>query len=302
MNFRSNGKLLITGEYLVLNGALALALPTKLGQGLHIEYIQSQHIYWNSYDANGKLWFWAKYCLKNLNIIESSSKKEAYLLANFIQCCKDLNSFFLRDIQGIKITTQLEFNREWGLGSSSTLINNIAQWASVDAFEILKRCFKGSGYDIACAKCNTPIFYQLKQDKPIYEKTQINEILKPYLYFVYLNKKRDSREAISNYLHKNTNLSSKISEISQITKDIPTSKSLSKFEQLLIKHEYILSRVLDIRSVQENLFKDYRLGVIKSLGAWGGDFIMATSKINPSEYFKYKGYDIIFKYSELIKD
>ena len=30
--FYSNGKLLITGEYVVLDGAKALALPTKFGQ------------------------------------------------------------------------------------------------------------------------------------------------------------------------------------------------------------------------------------------------------------------------------
>ena len=35
--YYSNGKLLITGEYLVLDGAEALALPTKFGQNLIIE-------------------------------------------------------------------------------------------------------------------------------------------------------------------------------------------------------------------------------------------------------------------------
>ena len=34
--FYSNGKLLLTGEYLVLNGAVALAIPTKFGQTLTI--------------------------------------------------------------------------------------------------------------------------------------------------------------------------------------------------------------------------------------------------------------------------
>ena len=36
MKFYSNGKLLITGEYFVLNGALSLALPTVYGQHLEI--------------------------------------------------------------------------------------------------------------------------------------------------------------------------------------------------------------------------------------------------------------------------
>ena len=36
MKFYSNGKLLMTGEYFVLNGALSLALPTVYGQYLEI--------------------------------------------------------------------------------------------------------------------------------------------------------------------------------------------------------------------------------------------------------------------------
>ena len=35
--FRSNGKLLVSAEYLVLDGAEALAFPTRLGQTLSVE-------------------------------------------------------------------------------------------------------------------------------------------------------------------------------------------------------------------------------------------------------------------------
>jgi hypothetical protein len=37
--FYSNGKLLITGEYLVLDGAKAFALPTKKGQNLIMKMV-----------------------------------------------------------------------------------------------------------------------------------------------------------------------------------------------------------------------------------------------------------------------
>lgn len=37
ISFKSNGKLLLTGEYLVLDGAVALALPTKMGQIMTVE-------------------------------------------------------------------------------------------------------------------------------------------------------------------------------------------------------------------------------------------------------------------------
>jgi mevalonate kinase len=53
--FYSNGKLLITGEYLVLDGAKAFALPTKFGQSLIIEEGSNKAIQWVSYD--GSVWF-----------------------------------------------------------------------------------------------------------------------------------------------------------------------------------------------------------------------------------------------------
>jgi mevalonate kinase len=49
--FYSNGKLLITGEYLVLDGAKALALPTKFGQNLTVEEGANQEISWTSHDG-----------------------------------------------------------------------------------------------------------------------------------------------------------------------------------------------------------------------------------------------------------
>lgn len=55
--FYSNGKLLITGEYLVLDGAKAFALPTKFGQNIVIENTENKIIHWKSIDADGTIWF-----------------------------------------------------------------------------------------------------------------------------------------------------------------------------------------------------------------------------------------------------
>ena len=51
--FYANGKLLLTGEYLVMNGAKAVALPTNKGQSLSVKYRPSNNpkLYWKSYDA-----------------------------------------------------------------------------------------------------------------------------------------------------------------------------------------------------------------------------------------------------------
>ena len=51
--------------------------------------------------------------------------------------------------------------------------------------------------------------------------------------------------------------------------------------------------------VKKRLFPDYP-GSIKSLGAWGGDFILATGTESEREYFKEKGYTTLRSYRELI--
>ena len=55
--YYSNGKLLITGEYLVLDGAKSLALPTKFGQYLNISSGSLGQIHWTSFDYDQSLWF-----------------------------------------------------------------------------------------------------------------------------------------------------------------------------------------------------------------------------------------------------
>ena len=67
--FYSNGKLLITGEYLVLDGAKALALPTKFGQNLIVEEKDNLEIHWKSFDSDGSLWFEDTFTFENITII-----------------------------------------------------------------------------------------------------------------------------------------------------------------------------------------------------------------------------------------
>ena len=54
-----------------------------------------------------------------------------------------------------------------------------------------------------------------------------------------------------------------------------------------------------MKTVKEALFPDFK-GILKGLGAWGGDFILAISKENPKDYFASKGYETIIPYSEMI--
>ena len=179
------------------------------------------------------------------------------------------------------------------------MINNIGQWLQIDAFELLHKSFGGSGYDIACAQTNNPILYWLENEKPNFEVVNFDPEFKDNIHFVYLNQKQSSKSAISNYMNKQQSVYKIIPEINQITKDVLLCKDGRSFALLMEKHQAVMSNVLETLTVKEQLFSDFK-GVIKSLGAWGGDFVMVISKENPTTYFKNKGYETIIPYQEMI--
>lgn len=193
----------------------------------------------------------------------------------------------------------MTFPKFWGLGTSSTLINNVAQWLTIDAFTLLKNSFGGSGYDIACAQNDSPILYQLVNEQPLVKLVNFNPTFSDKIYFVYLNKKQSSKTAIANYYDKQGNISKVIPKINQITETIITAVNPKEFALQLLKHEVELSAILEMQTVKEVLFHDFD-GVIKSLGAWGGDFVLVISKENPTTYFKNLGYDIVISYKDMI--
>jgi len=63
--FYSNGKLILTAEYLVLDGAKALAIPTKYGQYLEVEDISEKVLLWKSLDEHDMVWFEAIFNISN---------------------------------------------------------------------------------------------------------------------------------------------------------------------------------------------------------------------------------------------
>ena len=298
----SNGKLLLTGEYAVLDGALTLALPTKLGQSLAVDLIENSQITWKSLDENGKVWFEDHFKIINGEISPSARKESsiAERLFQILETIKTLNPSLFSKNQGYKITTQLSFPKDWGLGTSSTLINNIAQWANVNPYELLKLTFGGSGYDIACAQHNIPITYQITGNKPKVQEVDFNPSFKDSLYFVYLNKKQDSREGIAHYKNNQPVSKAIIDSITQITQNMISCDDFNDFESLIQQHENIIGKVTQQTPVKERLFNDFG-GNVKSLGAWGGDFILVASRDNPKAYFECKGYMTMFNYVDLIK-
>lgn len=296
--FYSNGKLLLSGEYAILDGALGLAIPTSYGQSLHVTPTISGLLEWNSLDENGKVWFSAKLDLDNLKVLSSSDESIAKTLVTLLLEANTQNPLLLTDSEGFQIETRLTFPKSWGLGTSSTLINNLAQWARVDAYQLLRNAFGGSGYDIACAQHNSPITYQLQNGEPNVGEINFDPIFKDSLYFVYLNQKQNSKDAITSYREQQFDTSELVKEISDLTRRMIKASSLSDFESLMEEHETLLSPVLKMAPIKKRLFPDY-FGMIKSLGAWGGDFVLATVDEKSISYFKSKGYNTLIPYSKM---
>ena len=151
MRFYSNGKLLITGEYVILDGALSLAVPSLLGQSLEVTNNETKYIKWLSKNSDGRVWFNCSIRIDSLKVETTSSNEISNKLIEIIKIIREDYPNFLNK-SGSDITSQLTFNKDWGLGSSSTLISNLSQLARVDPYVLNNRIFNGSGYDIACAK------------------------------------------------------------------------------------------------------------------------------------------------------
>lgn len=295
--FYSNGKLLLSGEYLVLDGAEALALPARFGQELKVVPITENEIRWKSFDHDGTVWFDT---VMPVSAILESRYSEDDVNTNLIKILHEAHKLnpFLGD-DGFNVETRLTFPRFWGLGTSSTLINNVAQWTGCDAQALSAATMGGSGYDIACASSNAPFTYKLQDGKPHSRQIDFNPVFKEHLYFVYLNKKQNSRSAVAAYYDKRAKLNTEISMISTITNALLHTKELFNFAGLLDEHERIMSGILEQPTIKETLFKDFK-GTVKSLGAWGGDFVLAVSRENPIPYFHRKGYETVIPYTEML--
>ncbi len=307
--FNSNGKILLTGEYAVLDGALALALPCKMGQSMEVKESGQGEISWLNLDENQKPWFESHFQIeeKGIKSIEKdkfSDDPEGKVinerLEQILNAAFNLNKSAFSET-GFKITNRLDFNRNWGLGTSSTLINNLAQWLQIDPYLLLKKTFGGSGYDIAIASSELPVLYQITEHGPEALATHFDPDFKNELFFVYLNRKQNSREAIAHYRNQpNEQMEILVKKISGITTQLLKSESLEEFRLLLEAHENLISKAVNLPKIKNQLFPDFN-GSIKSLGGWGGDFILAVGGEKEKEYFRRKGYDTIFNFEELIK-
>ncbi len=296
---RGNGKLLLTGEYLVLKGAKALSVPLQYGQEMEVYSNTTPFIIWKSYQRNQR---WNEVILgSRFEIIETTDDAFATRLVSILkQCLLMSDAIQLNDILSKTFVTHLDFDVNWGLGTSSTLLYCLAIFFQIDAYQLQLKTFQGSGYDVAIAGIHQPIIYQLS-DGPQVQKVHFKPSFRQNLYFVYSGKKMSSLRAISNFMDKEISKQA-ISDVSYITELILSTDDLDGFMNLMSNHESIIGKLIQQVPIQKIYFSDFQ-GVIKSLGAWGGDFYMAASQESKQyvkEYFLKKGYEIIISYDNMI--
>jgi mevalonate kinase len=300
IDIRARGKLLLTGEYLVLAGARALAMPLKFGQSMHVGPGSEGLLTWTSREL-GRVWFTAKFDPVTLDILDTSLPDTAASLVNLLRAARDLNPAAGLMLPATSITTDADYPLNWGLGSSSSLIYLVARWLDVDPFGLFRQVSNGSGYDISCAGSDSLLFYSLSGGEHVTEGAIPGRALRDYAFFAYLGKKQDSRTEVESFRRNIQFTEDDIGIISELGTAICSATTADGLISLVNGHESVMGRILG-REPLASRFKGFP-GAVKSLGAWGGDFGMFVSESGfpavKSELLKHDIRDV-FTFDELI--
>ena len=302
--FFAHGKLLISAEYMVLHGSQALALPLHKGQTLQRLRSEDHNVFsWDAYQADNR-WFSAKFNPATLGIIETSDQEKAENLRFLIKAIIEMDPSFQRELFTWNVETMLEFSPRWGFGSSSTLIALMAEWAEINPLDLHFRVSDGSGYDVACAVADRPILYKLREDGPHYRQVMFKPPFANNLYFVWLGKKQPTAKHLVEIAEKINPGYQEIHHFSTLTRQMIEATELSEFRLLMEEHEAKLSELIRLDRVSLTRFPDLA-GSVKSLGAWGGDFVMIATESDSETLYNYldkKGFKTIFRYNDLVYD
>lgn len=296
--YRANGKLLLTGEYLVLHGAKAIALPLNVGQSLTVSDLKgSDSLVWRAF-YEGNIWFSCELNPTDFSILKSSHPEKGETLSWIFRTIKSLNPEFSPEA-GTQFETVLESNPDWGFGSSSTLISLLSQYSGVDAFRLNELVFKGSGFDIACAMADAPFFFI--RNKPA-EPFALSYPFTDQLFLVYSGQKKKTAKEVSSFLKDKSVSEHSIAEMTALSEAFAVCREQNEFNKLILQHEKLVGNLIGQTPVKDLYFADFN-GAIKSLGAWGGDFYLLSTELPFSQvknYFENKGLTTVFRWDDLI--
>lgn len=293
---KANGKFMITGEYIVLRGAEALAVPLKYGQSALLVPNEGNAIYWEGFAPTGK-WFETALQGDSLDILMGEDQQKSERLVNILSEIRKANPHFLKN--GWWVRTDLDFDPAFGMGSSSTLLSLLCDAAGVDAFPVLKNTFGGSGYDLACAFAQTPIVYSLTDGVPQTNTVHLSPKVTDHILFVYSGNKMVSSGEVKKFSSLEIPHST-VDFFTRLTQETVSASDWKTISSILLEHENRMGELLG-QPILQTRFADFD-GTVKSMGAWGGDFFMAVADDveKARKYFSDKGFSPIYSYDEIV--
>ena len=301
--YHAHGKLLLSAEYMVMYGARALALPLVPGQSLECFRSDSPDSFsWSAFHQDNQ-WFSARFDPGSLKILETSNRVVAKRLQEVIRACIVLMPTFQEELFHNDVVTRIDFPPEYGFGSSSTLIALLADWAEVNPLDLHFMVSNGSGYDVACALAEGPIIYHMMDQSPHYRHITFRPPFSNQLYFAWLGNKQPTASHLEKVSAKLDPDHETIQYFSQMTMKMVESGTLDEFRIAMAEHEEKLSSILGMEPVSARF--EGLPGSVKSLGAWGGDFVMIASWLEEDslrDYLKSQGIDVVYRYKEIVYD
>ena len=291
MNFTAHGKLLLTGEYAITQSARGVAMPTSFGQHLSLESHQgSEHVLWEALDHENQLWFTAGFNREG-HVLHSSSEAIARKLLAFLAPVLHSNAWNA----SVRVQTKVDFPRLWGLGTSSTLCALLAQWAEIDPLSY-RDLHGGSGYDLVCAQASGSISYALIDGEPEVYRVQLPKVLQSVV-FVYRGEKQQTDSSLQLVDSKPFSLV-QCEEISQLSEAFLRADSLDELESIIEQHELLIANHLGLERAIEGPFQGIH-GQAKSLGGWGGDFVMLTRFEENRQWLDSNGFNTIIPFETM---
>jgi hypothetical protein len=304
-SFFSHGKVLLAGEYAVMCGVEALALPVRAGQWQHVWEMPAKGVsklVWQSKDADGGVWFECRVDTDIMHVSETTSETYSDTLLRLLFCIKEQKpELFLH--KNIRIETECEFNRSFGLGSSSTLVCNLAKWSGVNAHLLQERAFGGSGYDVAVGNLGRPLVYWLENNEPNWSSWQLPPDFTHDWYLAFPGEKQNSRDSLAGVKAQLDKISSDVALLQQMNaciQAIKSPRSLPMLEAMLEMWQALLSQRLDLPRPYETLgLSPVKGGLCKYLGAWGGDVLLINRTFLQANEIAFENMEL-FSWNEFV--
>jgi mevalonate kinase len=294
----SHGKLILLGEYAVLHGSNAVCLPLATGQDLFYTFTNTPEIQWK--------WSYSNQIISSLVMDSQSFDLKTKDSGNHVwvkelfRLIREQNPQFLIE-HGGELHFVNYFPIEWGLGSSSATISSICRLARVNPYIVNQALMGGSGADIASTTTDQWFLYRKKMPLPEITKIPGDYLFKNHTCFVYSGQKQQTASHLKKVGVERSSRSIDVNEINHLVERFVSANDINELYDVISKHEKIISEFIDLKPIGSQ-YPDFK-GMLKSLGAWGGDFFMAVSSEGAEyikEFFIMKGYINVFTWNELV--